>query len=124
MTGASVAIDGSKFKAVNTRHKNFTREKVERRRAQLEKRVAPYLMQLDTADLQEPSEEVGLLETRAIQPPIAKRISFDEVAEAHRRLEAGGLAGKLVLSPDLPPSRNRVPPRRETIAVWSFSQTT
>ena len=38
-------------------------------RAQLEKRVAPYLMQLDTADLQEPSEEVGLLETRAIQPP-------------------------------------------------------
>jgi integrase len=69
VTGASVAIDGSKFKAVNTRHKNFTREKVERRRAQLEKRVAPYLMQLDTADLQEPSEEVGLLETRAIQPP-------------------------------------------------------
>src|SRR5262249_52640243 len=33
----------------------------------------------------------GLLETRAIQPCIAERISFDEVAEAHRRLEAGGL---------------------------------
>jgi len=27
----------------------------------------------------------GLLETRAIQPRIAERISFDEVAEAHRR---------------------------------------
>ena len=34
-TTASVAIDGSKFKAVNTRDKNFTRGKVERRRAQL-----------------------------------------------------------------------------------------
>jgi hypothetical protein len=31
---ASVAIDGSKFKAVNNRHKHFTRAKVERRRAQ------------------------------------------------------------------------------------------
>src|ERR671934_2593119 len=37
LTKASVAIDGSKFKAVNTRDKNFTRGKVERRRAQLEK---------------------------------------------------------------------------------------
>src|SRR5213080_3403894 len=33
---ASVAIDGSKFKAVNNRDKNFTRGKVERRRTQLE----------------------------------------------------------------------------------------
>ncbi|MGY4424468.1 transposase [Bradyrhizobium sp. JR6.1] len=32
---ASVAIDGSKFKAVNNRDRNFTRAKVERRRAQL-----------------------------------------------------------------------------------------
>jgi NADPH:quinone reductase-like Zn-dependent oxidoreductase len=44
----------------------------------------------------------GLLAARAIRPRVAQRISFDEVAEAHRRLEAGGLAGKLVLCPDLP----------------------
>jgi Transposase DDE domain len=56
---ASVAIDGSKFKAVNTRDKNFTSGKVERRRAQLEKSVTRYLAQLDTADLQEPSEELA-----------------------------------------------------------------
>src|SRR6201993_3205800 len=56
---ASIAIDGSKFKAVNTRDKNFTRGKVERRRAQLEKSVARYLAQLDTADRQEPSEELA-----------------------------------------------------------------
>ena len=59
LTTASVAIDGSKFKAVNTRDKNFTRGKVERRRAQLEKNVARYLAQLDTADRQEPSEELA-----------------------------------------------------------------
>ena len=44
---------------------------------------------------------------------VAERIPFDEVAEAHRRLEAGGLEGKLVLCPDLPSRRGRVPPQRE-----------
>jgi NADPH:quinone reductase-like Zn-dependent oxidoreductase len=44
----------------------------------------------------------GLLATGAIRPRVAERVSFDEVAEAHRRLEAGGLDGKLVLCPDLP----------------------
>ena len=57
---ASVAIDGSKFKAVNNRDKNFTRAKVERRRAQLEASVARYLSQLDTADLQEPTEALAI----------------------------------------------------------------
>jgi hypothetical protein len=50
---AGVAIDGSKFKAVNNRDKNFTRAKAERRRAQLES-VTRHLSQLDTADRQEP----------------------------------------------------------------------
>jgi len=45
----------------------------------------------------------GLLATRAIQPRVAKRIGFDEVAKAHRRLEAGGLEGKLVLCPEPSP---------------------
>jgi NADPH:quinone reductase-like Zn-dependent oxidoreductase len=49
----------------------------------------------------------GMLESGAIRPRIADRISFDEVVEAHRRLEAGGLDGKLVLIPDLAPRRER-----------------
>jgi transposase len=61
---ASVAIDGSKFKAVNNRDKNFTQAKVERRRKQLEESVARYLAQLDTADRQEPSEVVILKKMR------------------------------------------------------------
>ena len=61
---ASVAIDGSKFKAVNNRDENFTRAKVERRRAQLEESVTRYLSQLDTADRQEPTEALAAKVTR------------------------------------------------------------
>jgi hypothetical protein len=43
LTLASVAIDGSKFKAVNNRDKNFTRAKMERRLAQIDESVARYL---------------------------------------------------------------------------------
>jgi transposase len=56
----SVAIDGSKFKAVNNRDKNFTEAKVARRWAQLEESVARYLSQLDTADRQKPSEALAI----------------------------------------------------------------
>ena len=55
----------------------------------------------------------GLLATGAIRPRVAERISFDEVAEAHRRLEAGGLEGRLVLCPDLPSRRDQTPHQRE-----------
>jgi NADPH:quinone reductase-like Zn-dependent oxidoreductase len=43
----------------------------------------------------------SLLATGTIRPRVAGRISFDNVAEAHRRLEAGGLEGRLVLCPEL-----------------------
>ena len=71
LNSASVAIDGSKFKAVNTRDKNFTRGKVERRRTQLEDSVARYLAQLDTADRQEPSEALAA-KTAHLKEKLAK----------------------------------------------------
>ena len=46
---ASVAIDGSKFKAVNNRDRNFTAAKMKRRMAQIEESVARYLHQLDSS---------------------------------------------------------------------------
>lgn len=55
LASASVAIDGSKFKAVNTRDRNFTKGKIKRRLAQIEDSVARYLGQLDSADRQEAS---------------------------------------------------------------------
>lgn len=42
-----------------------------------------------------------LLKRGEIRPRVAERISFDQVADAHRRLEAGGLEGKIVLCPEL-----------------------
>ena len=55
LADTSVAIDGAKFKAVNTRDRNFTKGKMKRRMAQIEDSVARYLGQLDSADRQEPS---------------------------------------------------------------------
>ena len=53
---ASVAIDGSKFKAVNNRDRNFTANKMKRRMAQIDESIARYLHQLESADRQERSK--------------------------------------------------------------------
>jgi len=50
LSSASVAIDGSKFKAVNARDKNFTEAKMKRRLERIDKSIARYLSQLETAD--------------------------------------------------------------------------
>jgi len=78
---ASVAIDGSKFKAVNNRDRNFTAAKMKRRMAQIEESVARYLDQLDSADRQAPSEALAMRTTR-LKEKIAK------LEEEMRRLEA------------------------------------
>lgn len=51
-SGALVAIDGSKFKAVNTRDKNYTQTAIKRRMEQAEASIARYMAALDTADRQ------------------------------------------------------------------------
>jgi transposase len=91
LTKASVAIDGSKFKAVNNRDKNFTRVKMERRLAQIEESVARYLSQLDTADLQEPSEALAA-KTAHLKEKLAK------LASEVQRLKA--IEKEMLASPD------------------------
>lgn len=54
---AFVAIDGSKFKAVNNRDKNFTRAKMKRRLAEVEASIERYLAELTDADRREPAPE-------------------------------------------------------------------
>jgi transposase len=58
---AIVAIDGSKFKAVNNRDKNFTDRKLQARMQQLEESIARYLADLDRAD----REQTAVTEARA-----------------------------------------------------------
>src|SRR5690242_12621040 len=50
-----VAIDGSKFKAVNNRDRNFTSAKLKRRMEEIESSIGRYLTALDAADRQEPT---------------------------------------------------------------------
>jgi transposase len=91
LTEASVAIDGSKFKAVNNRDRNFTRAKMDRRMAQIEESVARYLQQLDTADRQEPSEALEAKTTR-LKDKIAK------LKEQMQRLN--GIRIQMLAAPD------------------------
>ena len=57
---AFIAIDGSKFKAVNNRDRNFTRAKMKRRLAAVEESIERYLEQLANADRAEPAEDKTL----------------------------------------------------------------
>jgi transposase len=91
LTEASVVIDGSKFKAVNNRDKNFTRAKMERRMAQIEESVARYLQQLDTADRQEPSEALKTKTSRLKE-------KIEKLKEEMRRLV--GLQAVMLATPD------------------------
>ncbi|NWF18191.1 IS1182 family transposase [Pseudomonas reactans] len=50
-----VAVDGSKFKAVNNRDRNFTSAKLKRRMEEIESSISRYLTELDAADRQEPT---------------------------------------------------------------------
>jgi transposase len=53
---AIVAIDSSKFKAVNSRDRNFTPGKVDKRQQQIEQSIERYLAALETADRTQPAE--------------------------------------------------------------------
>ena len=55
-TQAIVAIDSSKFKAVNSRDRNFTPGKVDKRQEQIEESIQRYLTALETADRTQPAE--------------------------------------------------------------------
>ena len=91
LTQANVAIDGSKFKAVNNHDKNFTRAKMERRMAQIEESVARYLEQLDTADRQEPSEALQTKTNRLKE-------KIETLKQQMRRLER--LKVEMLATPD------------------------
>jgi transposase len=93
---ASVAIDGSKFKAVNSRDNNFTKGKMDRRLTQIEESVARYLSQLDTADRltaagEQPSEELAARTTR-LKEKLAK------LEEEVKRLKA--IEKEMLAAPD------------------------
>lgn len=80
LAGGVVALDGSRFKAVNARDRNFTPAAVRRRIEQVEASIARYLAALDTADRQE--DEVA----RVRKVRIAERL--DALRTRMRELQA------------------------------------
>lgn len=79
---AIVAIDGSKFKAVNNRDRNYTSAKLKRRMAEIESSINRYLSDLDTADRQEPV--VAKARSERLQDKIA---ALKERMKALRQIE-------------------------------------
>src|SRR5471032_3349650 len=79
---AVAAIDGSKFKAVNTRDKNFTRASIQRRMEQVEASIERYMSALETADRHE--GELAQAKTVRLKDKIA---ALKEQMKAFKALE-------------------------------------
>ncbi|KQO56445.1 transposase [Methylobacterium sp. Leaf86] len=84
---AVVAVDGSKFKAVNNRDKNFTAAKVEARMAQVEASIGRYLAALDRAD-GEPSDIAEARTTRLKEKIAGLREQMQVLQARGRQVEA------------------------------------
>ena len=85
-TRAVVAIDGSKFKAVNNRDKNFTVAKVAKRIEQVEASIARYLAALDRADRQD--NDVAEAKTARLKEKIAGlRRQMQSLKEMEQQVE-------------------------------------
>jgi len=76
-THAVAAIDGSKFKAVNARHRNFTKAKLKKRLEQVEASIERYMAALETADRQE--GEVAQAKSGRLK---------DKIAQLHEQMAA------------------------------------
>lgn len=82
---ALIAIDGSKFKAVNNRDRNFTSAKLQRRMEEIESSINRYLSALDTADRQEPI--VSQPKTERLHGKIAAlKVKMQELKEIEAQL--------------------------------------
>lgn len=56
---AMIAIDGSKFKAVNNCDKNYTQAKIKKRMQEVEKNIQQYLEDLEAADIRSPKQSTS-----------------------------------------------------------------
>jgi transposase len=86
LSGDMVAIDGSKFKAVNSRDKNYTAAKIDKRQQQIEESVQRYLDAIETADRTSP---IGFdVKTVRLYEKIARlRQQMRELAQVKKQLQ-------------------------------------
>ena len=87
IASGTVAVDGSRFKAANTRDKNFTPGAIRRRMEQIDASIERYLVQLESADRQEDgAPEVRM--TRLTERIDALRRQMRELQAMAKRVEA------------------------------------
>jgi len=96
---ATVAVDGSKFKAVNNRDKNFTTHKLRARMQQLDESIAHYLAELDRADRQ-PTLTPKVRVEHLKQKLATVRAQARQLARVEEQLEAAPEAQVSLTDPD------------------------
>jgi hypothetical protein len=103
---AVVAIDGSKFKAVNNRDKNFTSAKMQRRLAAINESIERYLTSMDTADRAQP--EVAALKKGRLQEKIdALKQKMQELQAIEVKMNAAADKQVSLTDPDARSMKNR-----------------
>jgi transposase len=103
---ALVAIDGSKFKAVNNRDKNFTEGKMKRRMAAINESIERYLTSMDTADRAEP--EVAALKKGRLQDKIdALKQQMEQLKMIEAQMNASPGKQVSLTDPDARSMKNR-----------------
>ena len=103
---ALVAIDGSKFKAVNNRDKNFTTAKMQRRMAAINESIERYLTSMDTADRAEP--EVAALKKGRLQEKIdALKLQMQQLKAIEAQMNASADQQVSLTDPDARSMKNR-----------------
>jgi len=96
---AVVAIDGSKFKAVNSSGRNFTQAKLKRRMEEIEANIGCYLAELETADRQEPAVKQAR-SARLNDKISAMKLQMAALKEIEGKLEATGETQISLTDPD------------------------
>jgi transposase len=87
--GELVAIDGSKFKAVNNRSRNYTDRKLKRAIGEIEKKIDHYLRELDENDARE-SEECKLTAEELKEKIERLKERKEEYQGLQQRMKEGG----------------------------------
>jgi transposase len=98
-TEAVVAIDGSKFKAVNAHDRNFTHGKLEKRMQQIDQCIERYLVAMDTADRQQ--SDVTEMKTARLKAKLATlKKDMAELREIEVQLKASSSGQVSLTDPD------------------------
>lgn len=96
---AIVAIDGSKFKAVNAHDRNFTRGKLEKRMQEIDRCIERYLTEMDTADRQ-PAEIAEARTTRLKEKMATLKARMEQLKEIQSQLDQSPTGQISLTDPD------------------------